>query len=97
MKTNEFNNEYSTFSKLFDDGRHDMDKTYYTPYTIDPKFGEQKEVWPNAWPTRTDLTNFEDFEEEIIPIFGDSFMFGDELPEKWCLSALLNKKDKNKF
>jgi hypothetical protein len=97
MKTNEFNNEYSTFSKLFDDGRYNMDKTYYTPYNIDPKFAEQKEIWPNAWPTRTDLTNFEDFEEEIIPIFGDSFMFGDGLPEKWCLSTLLNKKDKNKF
>lgn len=69
-------------------------KTYTSPYALDPKFDPEGkgEQWENAWPTRTDLSKFETFDGEIVPIFGDSFMFGDGLPKRYCLSHILNRK-----
>jgi len=88
--------EYSCFSKLrreWPDLPWDK-KTYLSPYKVDPQYDPEGkgEQWENAWPTRTDLNRFKTYTGEIIPIFGDSFMFGDGLPKKWCLSHILNRK-----
>ena len=54
-------------------------------------FTGETEVWKTDYPTRTDISNIEN-EKEIIPIFGDSFIFGDGLPTKYELGTLLRKE-----
>jgi len=54
-------------------------------------FSGESEVWKTDYPTRTDISNIEN-EKRIIPIFGDSFMFGDGLPTQYELGTLMRKE-----
>ena len=91
----EFNTEWSCFSKLKKYGyKHNPNRP--SPYKIDKIYGETTESWDNDWPTRTNLYKFDEHKEDIIAIFGDSFLFGDGLPKKHCLSQFLNRKSDNK-
>ena len=62
------------------------------PRTINRKyFTGESEIWKTDYPTRTDISNIEN-EKRIIPIFGDSFMFGDGLPTRYELGTLMRKE-----
>lgn len=54
-------------------------------------FTGETEVWKTDYPTRTDISNIEN-EKRIIPIFGDSFLFGDGLPTKYELGTLMREE-----
>jgi adenylylsulfate kinase len=54
-------------------------------------FTGETEVWKTNYPTRTDISNIEN-EKRIIPIFGDSFLFGDGLPTKYELGTLMREE-----
>lgn len=54
-------------------------------------FNGETEVWKTNYPTRTDISNIEN-EKRIIPIFGDSFLFGDGLPTKYELGTLMREE-----
>jgi len=89
----EFNTEWSCFSKLKNDKAWKPNRL--SPYAVDKRYGEERETWENEWPTRTNLSKFDEHKEDIIAIFGDSFLFGDGLPKKYCLSQFLNRKSDN--
>ena len=49
-----------------------------------------KEYWESEYPTRTNISDI-DTVEEIIPIFGDSFMFCSGMPKQYDVSTLLKQ------
>ena len=51
-----------------------------------------KEIWESDYPTRTDISNIEN-ETNIVPIFGDSFLFCSGLPREYELGTLLRKQN----
>ena len=61
---------------------------------LDKKFNHINEVWENEYPTRTNINDIEKF-DNIVPIFGDSFMFCAGLPREYETSNLLNAKYSN--
>lgn len=61
---------------------------------LDKKFSHINEIWESNYPTRTNINNIEKF-TNIIPIFGDSFMFCAGLPRQHEISHLLNAKYSN--
>ena len=62
------------------------------PGVINRKYFTGKtEVFENVYPTRTDVSNIEN-EKTIIPIFGDSFIFGHGLPREYELGTVLRKE-----
>jgi hypothetical protein len=63
---------------------------------LDPKFSHIHEEWKSDYPTRTDMHRA-DKVSDIIPIFGDSFMFCAGLPIQHELSTLLNAKYTDKL
>ena len=54
-------------------------------------FTGETEVYETDYPTRTDISNIEN-ERTIIPIFGDSFMFGHGLPKEHELGTVLRRE-----
>ena len=67
-------------------------KGSYCPIDIDKRFDEgTKEIWDSDYPTRTDVSNIEN-ETDIVPIFGDSFMYGAGLPREYELGTMLRKE-----
>ena len=58
---------------------------------LDANFNHINEVWESDYPTRTNTNDIEKF-NNIVPIFGDSFMFCAGLPRQHELSHLLNAK-----
>ena len=55
---------------------------------FDKKFDDPKERWESEYPTRTDISDI-DTVKEIVPIFGDSFMFCAGMPKRYDISHLV--------
>jgi len=91
----EFNSEWSCFSKLKVDTlvKQIDGSPAVSSYEIDPKYGDKTEPRINEWPTRSNLKDIENHNGDIVAIFGDSFIYGDGLPMKYCLSRRLDTKD----
>lgn len=93
----EFNSEWSCLSKIKRDVIvKQIDGTPApSPYEIDKQYGDITEPRVNEMSTRSDLKNIEEHTGDLVAIFGDSFIYGDGLPMKYCLSSWLNKKGKD--
>lgn len=86
----DFDGDMSTHSLFTNLEKHQTGDPVYRP--INRKyFTGETEVWKTNYPTRTDISNIEN-EKRIIPIFGDSFLFGDGLPTKYELGTLMREE-----
>ena len=80
--------EFSVFADLKRDRKGSQ-----TAIDIDKEFDDTiKEIWESDYPTRTDIRNIEN-ETNIVPIFGDSFLFCSGLPREYELGTLLRKEN----
>ena len=78
----------SEFSTLSDFSWAKVNKGSVISNRIDSRYPGPKEIWESEYPTRTDISDI-DTVKEIVPIFGDSFMFCSGLPRRYEISRSL--------
>lgn len=78
----------SEFSTLSDFSWAKVNKGSTINNDFDKRFNDPKERWESEYPTRTDISDM-DTVKEIVPIFGDSFMFCASMPKRYDISHLL--------
>jgi hypothetical protein len=78
----------SEFSVLSDFSWAKVNKGSLINNDFDKRFDDPKEKWESEYPTRTDISDI-DTVKEIVPIFGDSFMFCASMPKRYDISHLL--------
>ena len=78
----------SEFSALSDLKWHESRIGEEITYTIDKRFKSVTEYWEDPYPTRSNTSTI-DTCKEILPIFGDSFMFCSGVPRQFEISHTL--------
>ena len=78
----------SEFSTLSDFSWAKVNKGSTISNHMDKRYPGPREIWESEYPTRTDISDI-DTVKEIVPIFGDSFMFCSGLPKRYDISHTL--------
>ena len=86
----------SEFSTLSDFSWAKVNKGTSISHEIDPAYNQKVEKWESDYPTRTNISNIETA-KEIIPMFGDSFIFCSGVPKTHDISNLINSHYKDKL